>query len=184
MTPQDRQVNFADLRREHEAATIGPLLWALTVELAGMVGRRYRPAEYNGGAPWDKASIEELAQQTAVDLLIGEGQIDYIFTVADSTEDVRRLLTRNVKRALWRRRSPTVVDRLKGRACEMASQPPLAIEYVGSRRWITSSGDPGAPRELSDAELRRAAAAARRIPRLIEREGAERASMVYSPGML
>ncbi len=119
-----------------------------------------------------------------MDLLIGEGQIDYIFTVADSTEDVRRLLTRNVKRALWRRRSLTVVDRLMGRVREMASQPPFAIEPVGAHQWITRADEPGDPHTLSDAELRGAAAAAHRVPRLIEREGAERASMVYSPGAL
>lgn len=184
MTPQDPHTSFGDLRREYEAETIGPLMWSLAVELAGMVGRRYRPGEYNWGAPWDEASIEELAQQTAVDLLIGEGQIDYIFTVADSTEDVRRLLTRSVKRALWRRRSLTVVDRLMGRFREMASQPPFAIKGVGTRRWITRAGALGDPRTLSDAELGGAVAAAHRVPRLIEREGAERASMVYSPGAL
>ena len=184
MTPQGQHTSFGDLRREYEAATIGPLIWALTVELAGMVGRRYRPAEYNRGAPWDEASIEELAQQTAVDLLIGEGQIDYIFTVADSTEDVRRLLTRNVKRALWRRRSSTVVDRLMGRVRGMASQRPFAIQPVGAHQWITRADELGDPRTLSDAEIRDAAAAAHRVPRLIEREGAERASMVYAPGAL
>jgi len=184
MTPQDHRSSFADLSREYETVTIGPLLWALTVELAGMIGHRYRPAEYNGGSPWDKNSIEELAQQTAVDLLIGEGQIDYIFTVADSIEDVRRLLTHNVKRALWRRRSPTLVDRLMARVREMASQSPFAIEQVGAQRWITIAADPGDPRELSDAELRGAAAVAHRVPRLIESETAERASMVYSPSTL
>ena len=101
-----------------------------------MVGRRYRPAEYNRGAAWDDDSIEELAQETAVELLVGEGQIDYIFTVADSTEDVRRLLARNVKRALWRRRSSTVVDRLmstRSRACftDRRSSP---------SRWEHSNG--------------------------------------------
>ncbi len=184
MTSQDRHTSFADLRREYESVTIGPLLWALTVELAGMVGHRYRPADYNGGSPWDKDSIEELAQQTAVDLLIREGQIDYIFTVADSVEDIRRLLTRNVKRALWRRRSPTIVDRLMVRVHEMASQPPFSVEQVGAHRWITISANPSDPRELSDAELRSAAAVAHRVPKLIEGENAKRASMVYSPGML
>ena len=145
MTPPGQPIGFSDLRREYETERIGPFIWALTVELAGMVGRRYRPAEYNRGAPWDDASVEELAQQTAVELLIGEGQIDYIFTVADGTEDVRRLLTRNVKRALWRRRSATVVDRLVGRVREMASQPPFAVELAGAHQWITRADEPGEP---------------------------------------
>ena len=184
MTTQDRDTGFSDLRREYEAETIGPLIWALTVELAGMVARRYRPAVYNRGAPWDEASIEELAQQTAVDVLIGDRQINYIFTVADSTGDVRRLLTRNVKRALWRRRSTTVVGRLMSRVRQLSSQPPFVLQTVGEQRWITLADTPGDPRGLSDAELRSAAAAAHRVPRLVEREDAERASMVYAPGAL
>lgn len=184
MTPQSQPISFDDLRREHETETIGPLIWALAVELAGIVGRRYRPAGYNRGAAWDEASVEELAQETAVELLIGERQVDYIFTVADSTEDVRRLLTRNVKRALWRRRSATVVDRMMKRVRRTASQPPFALQAVGAQQWITLADAPGDPRVLNDGELRAAAAAAHRVPRLIEREDAERASMVYAPGAL
>ncbi|MDE0102021.1 MAG: hypothetical protein OXN89_06550 [Bryobacterales bacterium] len=184
MTTPRREDGFDKLRREYEAMTIGPLIWTLTVELAGMVGRRYRPAAYNRGAAWDDASVEELAQETAVELLIGERQIDYIFTVADSTEDVRRLLVRNVKRALWRRHSETVVDRLMGRVRRTASQPPFRLQSEAGQRWITLVEEPGTPRALNDAELRAASAAAHRAPRLIEREDAERASMVYAPAAL
>lgn len=184
MTQQGQHLSFGDLRQEYETETIGPLIWALTVELAGMVGRRYRPTGYNRGAAWDEASVEELAQETAVELLIGEGQIDYIFMVADATEDVRRLLTRNVKRALWRRRSATVVDRLMERVRRTASQPPFGLHSEAGQRWITLAEQPSTPRALNDAQLRAAAAAAHRIPRLIEREDAERASMVYAPGAL
>lgn len=184
MTTPRREDGFDKLRREYEAMTIGPLIWTLTVELAGMVGRRYRPAAYNRGAAWDDASVEELAQETAVELLIGERQIDYIFTAADSTEDVRRLLVRNVKRALWRRHSETVVDRLMGRVRRTASQPPFRLQSEAGQRWITLVEEPGTPRALNDAELRAASAAAHRAPRLIEREDAERASMVYAPAAL
>ena len=184
MTPSGPPIGFGGLRREYEEERIGPLIWALTVELAGLVGRRYRPSEFNQGVPWDDASIEELAQQTATELLIGEGQLDYIFMVADSTEDVRRLLVRNVKRALWRRRSATVVDRLMGRVRQMASQPPFSVQPEQGQRWITRVDELGVPRTLGDAELGAAAAAAHRVPRLIEREGAVRASMAYAPGAL
>ena len=184
MTPPGQPLSFGDLCQEYETETIGPLLWALTIELAGMVGHRYRPTEYNRGAAWDAESVEELAQETAVELLIGEGQIDYIFTVADTTEAVRRLLTRNVKRALWRRRSATVVDRLMERVRRTASQPPFSRQLAAGQRWITLADRPDTPRVLNEAELRAAAAAAHRVPRLIEREEAERASMVYAPGAL
>jgi len=104
--------------------------------------------------------------------------------VADTSEDVRRLLTRNVKRALWRRRSATIVDRLMERVRRVASQPPFSLQPEAGQQWITLAARPDTPRALNDAELRAAAAAAHRVPRLIEREDAERASIVYAPGAL
>ena len=177
-------MTFDDLRTEYDAETIGPQLWGLVVELAGLVARRYPPVVYNRGASWGEASIEELAQETAVDLLLAEGQLHYIFTVAEDVEDVRRLLVHNVKRALYRRRLPTVVDRLMRRVRRIATMPPFAVQPAGEDRWITLADAPEPFRSLGDADLRAAAAAAHRVPRLVEREHAERASMVYTPSAL
>ena len=177
-------MTFDDLRTEYEVETIGPQLWGLVVELAGLVARRYPPGVYNRGASWGEASIEELAQETAVDLLLAEGQLHYIFTVAVEVEDVRRLFVHNVKRALYRRRLPTVVDRLMRRVRRIAAMPPFAVQPAGADRWITLADAPEPFRSLGDADLRSAAAAAHRVPRLIEREHAERASMVYTPNAL
>ncbi len=177
-------MTFDDLRREYAAETIGPRLWDLIIEMAGLVARRYPTVLYNRGAIWGEASVEELAQETAVDLLLAEGQIHYIFAVSSSLEDVRRLLVRNVKRALWRRRGPTVVDRLMRRVRRIAAEPPFVVRPVGRERWITQGDAPETSRDLSAAEVRAATAAAHSVPRLVERENAERASMVYSPGAL
>ena len=177
-------MTFDDLRTEYEAETIGPQLWGLVVELAGLVARRFPPGVYNRGASWGEASVEELAQETAVDLLLGERQLHYIFTVADDVEDVRRLFVHNVKRALYRRRLPTAVDRLMRRVRRIAAVPPFAVQPAGADRWITLADAPEPFRSLGDADLRSAAAAAHRVPRLIEREHAERASVVYTPSAL
>ena len=177
-------MTFDDLRREYAADTIGSLIWDLIVELAGLVASRYPPGIYNRGASWGESSVEEVAQETAVDLLLAEGQIHYIFAVASGVEDVRRLLVRNVKRALWRRRRPTVVDRLMRRVRRIAAELPYARQTVGGSRRITLEGAAEAIRDLSESELRAVAAAAHSVPRLVERKGAERASMVYAPGAL
>ncbi len=172
--------NFAALHREYEAETIGRQIWDLLLEITKSVAHRYPPNVYNQGESWHAGSYEELAQDVAVDLLLAENQIRYIFDIAQGIEDVRRLLVRQVKRALYRRRYPTVVDRLLARARRIASEPPFTIQEVGSQRWVTLSDEPRPFRDLNDAELRSAVGVAHGVPRLIASPRAERASMVYT----
>ena len=172
--------SFPDLRREYEAETIGGQIWDLLLDITESVAHRYPPNIYNQGESWNKVSYEELAQDVAVDRLLAENQIDYIFDVAQGLEDVRRLLVRQVKRALYRRRRLTVVDQLLARARRIASEPPFLIQEVGRQRWITLADDPSPFRSLTDADLRPAAGAASDVPRLIASQRAERASMVYT----
>ena len=145
--------SFADLHREYEVETIGGQIWDLLVEITKSVARRYPPDVYNRGEKWE-GSYEDLAQDVAVDLLLAENQIHYIFDIAREVEDVRRLLVRQVKRALYRRRTTTVVDRLLVRTRRIASDPPFTIQEVGSQRWITLADDPRPFHDLSAAELR------------------------------
>lgn len=172
--------SFADLHREYEAETIGEQIWGLLLEITELVARRYPPDVYNRGEKWGKGSYEDLAQDVAADLLLAEKQIHYVFDIAREIEDIRRLLVRQVKRALYRRRTTTVVDRLLVRARRIASEPPFAIQEVGSQRWITLADDPRPFHDLSAAELRAAVGVAHGVPRLIASQRAERASMVYT----
>lgn len=172
--------SFVDLSREYKAETIGRLIWDLLLEITESVAHRYPPNIYNEGESWNAGSYEELAQDVAVYLLLAENQIHYIFDIAQEIEDVRRLLVRQVKRALYRRRWPTVVDRLLARTRRIAAESPFTIREVGRQRWITLADDPGPFRDLTDAELRSAVRAASEVPRLIASPRAERASMVYT----
>ena len=176
--------SFDELCREYETETIGEQIWELLLEITASVARRYLPDVYNRGEGWATGSYEELAQDVAVDLLLAEDQIHYIFDVAQGIEDVRRLLVRQVKRALYRRRRLTVVDQLLARARRIASEPPFSIQEVGRQRWITLADDPSPFRSLTDAELRPAVQAASGVPRLIASQRAERASMVYTSSAL
>ena len=189
--------SFDELCREYETETIGEQIWELLLEITASVARRYPPGVYNQGEGWATGSYEELAQDVAVDLLLAENQIHYIFDIAPrrpqgrgtaatdrGLEDVRRLLVRQVKRALYRRRRLTVVDQLLARARRIASEPPFSIQEVGRQRWVTLADDPSPFRSLTDAELRPAVQAASGVPRLIASQRAERASMVYTSSAL
>ena len=172
--------SFSELRREYEAEMIGSLIWGLLLELTELIARRYPPDIYNWGESWKAGSYEDLAQDVAEGSLLAENQIHYIFDVAQGLEDVRRLLVRQVKRSLYRRRRTTVVDQLMARARRIAAEPPFMIQDVGSQRWITLAADPHPFCDLSDAELRAAVGVAHGVPRLIASQRTERASMVYT----
>lgn len=172
--------SFSELRREYEAEIIGSMIWDLLLELTKSVARRYPPDIYNWGESWGAGSYEDLAQDVAEGSLLAENQIHYIFDIAQGLEDVRRLLVRQVKRALYRRRRTTVVDQLMARVRRIAAELPFTIQEVGSQRWVTLADDPRPFRDLSDAELRAAVGVAHGVPRLIASPRAERASMVYT----
>jgi hypothetical protein len=177
-------VTLDELRREFEEVTIGPLIWGLVLEFSGSVAHRYPPAIYNAGAPWNGPAIEELAQDVVADCLLGEGQLRYLFDVADGLESFRRLMVRQVKRALYRRRRTSVVDRLLKRIRIITAEAPFRVEPIGRERWITSAASPLPLRSLDESELRGAASAVCDVPRLAETGAPGRASMVYTTSHL
>lgn len=180
----DRTVTLEDLRKEFEHSTIGPIIWGLLLELTGSVAHRYPPDVYNVGQAWNRSSFEELAQDVVAECLLGEGQLQYAFDVADGLESFRRLLVRQIKRSLYRRRRTTVVDRLLRRARGITSQSPFEVSEAGRERWITLGENPIPLRTLNESELRNAAALVGDIPRLAETGNPGRASMVYTTPFL
>jgi hypothetical protein len=122
-------MTFIELRREYEKQRVGETIYGLVLELAGRVSRRYPARVYNGGLAWDEQSIGDLTQEVVLNHLLDEGQLDYIFAEATTLESVRRLLTRQVKRALHKRRPITVIDRLLKRIDALADKG--SIERIG-----------------------------------------------------
>jgi hypothetical protein len=172
-------VTFDELRAEYEQRGIGDLIYGLVVDLSGAICRKYPESVYNSGLSWDQHSIADLAQEVVINRLIDEGQLDYIFTEARNTESVRRLITRQVKRELHRRRPATPIDRLLTRIEGLAASgdieqvPGATPTYrpVGS----TASWAPLTPRQETDA-----ANAAAGIPILYSRIDATRESQIYT----
>ena len=147
------------------------------------VARRFDPMIYGvAEGAWTEGEIDELVQDVTLEQLLKQGQIDYIVDVARSTDELRRLLQFQVRRALVRRRRVTVVDRLivrirailEGPEYELIQGPPDA-RY----RPLNSNSSSMAPTE---AELRRATAAVRLLP--MTSAGGDRAPAVFRSDVL
>jgi len=156
----------------------------ITRDLSASVARRYPPAVYNNGEDWNQSSFEELAQDVIVDRLLGERQLEYLFDTARDIETFRRLLIHQVRRTLSHRRSRTVVDRLLQRTRALVSASPFVTSTVGRELWICLEENVTPYRSAPEPEIRAAADTASRIPRLMEHERSERASMVYTTSSL
>ncbi len=169
MTP-----TLEDLRAEYETNRIGPLILGEVERAVRGIVPRYDPMIYAGSASWDDAE-EDVVQGVVTDLLLGEGQLDYIMATALTLDDVRNLLRFQVRRYLARNRRRTVVDNLLDRAKEVLRAPPY-VEVALGRFGLPGRADPRPPTE---AELRAAARAAALVPRLPP-SGGERAPSVYS----
>jgi len=172
-------VTFDDLRREYDDFVVGELVFGLVRELARAICRRYPESVYNDGLSWNDETIDDLAQEVVLNHLLDEGQLDYIFTEARSIESVRRLLTRQIKRALHKRRLVTPIDRLLKRVAALAvdgriervTGPPVVYRPRGSTAvWL-----PITPRQENAAVN-----AASGIPVLYSRLDTNRESQVFT----
>ncbi len=172
-------MTFDDLRAEYVQQGIGDLIYGLVIELSGAICRKYPEAVYNAGLAWDEHSVADLAQEVALNRLLGEGQLDYIFTEARNVESIRKLITRQIKRELHRRRPTTPIDRLLSRiealvtSGDLERVPGATPTYrpIGS----TAAWTPITPKQETDA-----ANAAVGIPILYSRVDATRESQIYT----
>jgi len=172
-------VRFEELRDEYHETVVGDLINDLVLSLTGSICWRYPEAVYNDGLSWDEHSISELAQDVVVNRLIAEGQVDYIFAEATTTESVRRLLTRQIKRELNHRRDRTPIDRLLERVKTLATagDPELSHEAFLTYRQVGSAASwtPMTSQQATDAVN-----AARTIPILYSRTDTSRESQIYT----
>ncbi len=182
-------MRYEALREECERERTGPLLWALLVEVAGRVARKYPPHLYNDGETWSEEAHADLAQEVALARLIEENQLEYVLATADQSsgdryEALARLLAFQVRRVLTHRRRKTVVDRLHSRIKSMIAGSDFQTAELGGDTAIVLDGDPSSARQLSDDEVRRGASLIASVPRLPSRLDAERESKVYTAAHL
>ena len=125
-------MNYAELREECELDGIGPLFWELLLAVCGRVARRYPPAVYNHGEPWNDESLSDLAQDVALQRLLDEkeNQLEYVLRLATDEDSLARLLAFQIRRVLSHRRALTVVDRLSNRIVKLAAAAPFADDQL------------------------------------------------------
>jgi hypothetical protein len=173
-------VSFQELRRQCDRDGIGPLFWDVLVEVCGRIARRYPPESYNNGESWSEEAFRDLAQEVALDRLLGENQLEYVLNLATDEDSLGRLLAFQARRVLSHRRATTVVDRLTTRVRAIAQSPPYEVADLGSDLFVSPAGGGRDPAFLPDADLRRGADLIDSIPRLPSSPGAARESKVYA----
>ena len=172
-------MTFSELRREYEKHRVGETIYGLVLELAGRVSRKYPTQIYNGGLAWDEQSVGDLAQEVVLNHLLEEGQLDYIFAEATTLESVRRLLTRQVKRALHKRRPITVIDRLLKRIDALADKG--SIERIaGVITTYRLLGSTAEWRPIDSHQVTAAVNAAIGIPVFYSRLDSSRESQIFT----
>lgn len=183
-------MTFEAIRVEYEQVGIGPLLWELLVDVGGRVARRYPPALYNHGESWTEEAHRDLALEVATERLLGEGQLEYVFALADESRAEKRydalagLLGFQVKRVLSHRRRITVVDRLHARVLALVRSDEFTTTATGGDTVISRTESDTGARPLSEEDIRRGSALIGDIPRIPSRPNAERESKVYTTANL
>jgi hypothetical protein len=168
-------VSIQELRAEHEANGIGPLMMTELRTLCSQVARKYPPAIFSDGPTWDATALDDLLQDLVVGRLLHEGQLAYVMLHSNDLDEFRRLMIFQVKRTLSGRRRRSVVDNLLERSRQVLRDGPY--EATGGRYRLQGSTEPH--RDATESEVREAALVARAVPRVPVRSLADREPVVY-----
>jgi DNA-binding CsgD family transcriptional regulator len=167
---------------EYRSEVMGRLLLREAREIVRSVVRGYDPIVYGRVWRWDEG-IEDLVQDFCVDVLIGQGQLDYALAVAADLQHFRRLLARQLRHHLARRRQRTIVDNILERCKTLVMESPFRLVATPPAWSYTVAGkqvESGIP---SAAALRDVAASLTGFP-TIKSNPTMRAPMVYSTEVL
>lgn len=118
-------MTLGELRQEYASVRIGPvILQEVRRVVAGLI-RQYDPQVYAGAADWVDVE-DDIVQSVVVDLLLAEGQLDYLMAVSKELRDFRSLLRYQVKRYLARQRRRSIIDNLLDRAKVVLAGSPFS----------------------------------------------------------
>jgi len=176
-------MSFTDLCNEYEKELIGAGIYEIVRELSGKIAYKYSETTYNSGLSWDSQSIDDVCQEVVLNQLLGQKQIHYIFDNATSIESVRRLLTRQIKRALLMRRKKSPIDRLLKRIAGLSKDGDIELVMGGIPFYrLAESQHEYQPLEAS--QLNKCVRAISVVPRLHSRLDTGHESMIYTPERL
>ncbi|MEP1124743.1 MAG: hypothetical protein ABJH68_12735 [Ilumatobacter sp.] len=165
------------LVREFESVGIGPIMLAEVREIAYFLVPRYNASVYSEIGNW-RHGFDDLVQDVVTHWLLGDGQARYLVETSKTIKDFRRLLTRQVKRCLARRRTRTVIDNVLDRSRPLLDQPPFARSMRHLQVTYFLDGLPREERAAKFFELRAASIAIRPIPQITTSKR-DRAPEVY-----
>lgn len=166
------------LREEYRERGVGPCFLGEVRASANKIVRRYNASVYSDIGNW-RHGFENLVQDVVADSLLRDSQAEYMLQVAATIEDFRRLLARQVRRRLARRRVRTVVDNLIDRARPILAATPFEQSLRHQQLSFHLIEVPVEERAATFAELRAAAQALRTVP-LLPPSSADRAPVVFS----
>lgn len=169
--------NLHALQREFREAGIGPLLIAEVRYMAHQLAPRYNAAVYSDTGNW-RDGLDDLAQDILANSLLRDRQASYMLEVAATIDDFRRLLARQVRRCLARRRTRTVIDNILDRARPVLMAPPFEQRRRHQYPTFCLAGTVVEDRAATFGELRAAAQVVRRVPQV--RPRGDRAPLVFT----
>ena len=164
---------------------IGPKFHSILLDTCRRVAKsaRYEVVDvFNHGLPWTDDAFEELAQEVISERLWprDQEQLHYVLTTAQSEDELRRLLSVQVKRALSGRRGNVASDRLLDRVRKLAETDSYVVWRTPDEEWIALAKTVD-PASLTQAQIREAIGIVARVPRLPTPPSASRESMIYAP---
>lgn len=173
-----------ELIEEYEKSKIGEKIYSLVLEMCSLVARKYPKDLYNNRNSWGQESFEELRQEVVLKRFIEERQIHYIFGSPRNLDQIRALITRQIKITLAARREITPVDRLITRVKAHAKSGDLE-SVIKSRKHIFRANGSGADAvPLNDRQIFECVDLLRPIPVIYTRLDTSRETMIYSPSNL
>ena len=153
-------------------------------QLAERILKRRDPRVYAQESYDYRDGLDDVVNEFILTVLIKERQLDYIFGVAVHIDDFDRLITHHLRRFLARTRLRTVVDNLLDRSVEMLRQPPfIVLAGAPPHESFGLVGTSYQASVASPADVRRASALARNVPRDRSR-AKERAPRIYDANAL
>lgn len=167
---------------EYRSEVIGRLLLREVEEIVRSVVRGYDPLVYGRVWRWQDG-VEDLVQEFCLDVLIGQGQLDYALVVAVDILHFRRLLARQLRHHLARRRQRTIVDNILERCKALVGQPPFRLVAPAPTWSYALEGKQVEPGTPSVEMLREAAVSLSGLP-TIRSNSTVRAPVVYSTEVL
>ena len=175
-------MTFDDLVAEYRSVGIGPLILEEVREVIRAVVRGYDPVVYGQVATWD-LGLEDLVQEFGLDVLVGQGQLDYAMSVSNDHTHFRRLMARQVRYLLARRRRRTIVDNLLDRARKRVESPPFRLLTHRGEWSYTLQDKEVVPGRVSEKETRSVACGLTGVP-VIRCNPRQRAPVIYGESSL